>query len=118
MNGFDRARQKYERLKEKKQEALPKEDVKEEWVAVEVGGCAPPIGVLKEKADNSAVIDVTVRLPSGSFAYRFVKPAVFQNATPAKLTKNGFRNCFVEGLRPLLGGVNELPVSGNEGSPG
>jgi hypothetical protein len=56
---------------------------------------------------NAAIIDVTVTLPNGEFSLRLVKPAVFQNASPARLTKNEFKNRLMEGLRPLLGAVTE-----------
>ena len=71
-----------------------------------------PVEVVVPKAkeagpSNAAIIDVTVTLPNGEFSLRLVKSAVFQNASPARLTKNEFKNRLMEGLRPLLGAVTE-----------
>jgi hypothetical protein len=52
-------------------------------------------------------------LPDAEHRYKFVKLAVYQNATRSKLTRNEFKNRITEGLRPLLGGLNELPIGGD-----
>lgn len=62
-----------------------------------------------ERPKEDLVIDVKVTLPNGVFTYRFVKPQVLQNIVPSKLNRNEFRNRLLEGLKPLLGGVNEFP---------
>lgn len=60
-----------------------------------------------------ATIEVIVTLPDTEHRYKFVKLAVYQNATRSKLTRNEFKNRITEGLRPLLGGLNELPIGGD-----
>jgi hypothetical protein len=63
----------------------------------------------KEKAQpiTAAVVEVTVILPNGSFQFKLVKPEVFQNANPARLTRAIVLNCVRDGLRPLLGETKE-----------
>jgi hypothetical protein len=59
---------------------------------------------------RDAVIDISVSLPSGGFAIRLVKKDVLKNVpAPVKLNKNEFRNRLIEGLRPLLGAVQDEP---------
>jgi len=66
--------------------------------------------VIKEKAkepDTSATVEVKVTLPSGVFFFTLIKPAVFQNANPSKLTRSEFINRIRSGLEPILGGMKE-----------
>jgi hypothetical protein len=63
----------------------------------------------KEKPNADAVITVWVQLPDTSFSMKLVKRFVYQSAVKSKLTKQNIRNGIIEGLKPLLGGVNELP---------
>lgn len=68
----------------------------------------------EKKLDTGiATIEVVVTLPDTEHRYKFVKLAVYQNATRSKLTRNEFKNRITEGLRPLLGGLNELPFGGD-----
>lgn len=66
--------------------------------------------VTKEKAkepSTSATVEVKVTLPNGEFFFTLIKPAVFQNANPSKLTRSEFINRIRSGLEPILGGMKE-----------
>jgi hypothetical protein len=97
MNQFELA--KLKALKRAERQAKPAPEPVVEPAVIEVP---------KEKGpSNAAIIDVKVTLPNGEFSLRLVKQAVFQNASPAKLTKNEFKNRIMDGLRPLLGATTE-----------
>lgn len=104
MDAFERARQKHAKNLERKERTQANTSAKVE----------APVEAPKEKAVDVgvALIEVVVKLPDNEYRFTFVKPAVYQNAIRSKLTKNEFKNRITEGLRPLLGGLNELPFGG------
>jgi hypothetical protein len=63
----------------------------------------------KEKQDNGLTITVLIQLPDQSFELKFRKASVYQNASRSRLTKQEFKNRIKEGLKPLLGGIDEFP---------
>ena len=67
-----------------------------------------PVAEAPKEKESDAVIEVTVKLPNGSLAFRFVKRDVLSNVPNHRLTKNEFRKVLVEGLVPLLGRVDDL----------
>jgi hypothetical protein len=67
---------------------------------------AAPVETPKEKPNADAVITVWVQLPDTEFSMKLVKRFVYQSAVKSKLTKQNIRNGIIEGLKPLLGGVN------------
>lgn len=73
----------------------------------------PVAKVPSKEPSTAAFIDVTVTLPDGGFSFRLMKQAIYQNANRSRLNKNEFKNRIIEGLRPLLGGVYELPLGGD-----
>lgn len=69
--------------------------------------------VPSKEPSTAAIITVMVTLPDGGFSFRLMKPAIYQNANKSKINKNEFQNRIIEGLRPLLGGLIELPFGGD-----
>lgn len=105
MNQFDAAKLRAE----KRQERQAKYEA-----PVEIPAPIEPVAKVPSKEPSTAAfIDVKVTLPDGSFSFRLMKQAIYQNAHRSRLNKNEFRNRIIEGLRPLLGGVIELPFGGN-----
>lgn len=74
---------------------------------------APVLSVPSKEPSTAAIITVMVTLPDGGFSFRLMKPAIYQNANKSKINKNEFQNRIIEGLRPLLGGLIELPFGGD-----
>lgn len=100
MDAFEKARQKHAKNLERRMRAeapeVPAPNV-------------PEVPIEKpKKPDTSAVIEVKVILPDGEFSFALCKPGVYQNATRAQLTPANFKNRIREGLKPLLGGVNDI----------
>ena len=104
MDQFEIARQKNEKRLERLArsqanlaQAMPLPSVKVVFIE-------PP----KEKevvsvAPTAGIVEVAVTLPNGVFAFTLVKPAVYQNTVPTKLTKQSIVNAVRDGLRPLFG---------------
>jgi hypothetical protein len=61
------------------------------------------------KENHSLIITVLIQLPDQSFELKFRKASVYQNASRSRLTKQEFKNRIKEGLKPLLGGIDEFP---------
>lgn len=74
---------------------------------------APVLAVTSKEPSTAAIITVMVTLPDGGFSFRLMKPAIYQNANKSKINKNEFQNRIIEGFRPLLGGLIELPFGGD-----
>lgn len=116
MDAFELARRKYERNRLSQGRPLPKAEIEPEPVQVETVQAVKVPKVEAKPDAKDAVIDVSVTLPTGRFALRFTKADVLRNVQyPAKLNKNEFKNRLMEGLKPLLGAVNDVDRSGNEG---
>lgn len=63
----------------------------------------------KEKPKHAAVIHVMVVLPDREFTFSLTKPHIYQNITANRLNKSEVKKCLEDGLRPLLGSLDDFP---------
>ena len=103
MDQFEAARlktQKREAMKARYASITEPELVKHDLV-VDV---TPP-EVSKEKPKKHAVFTVNVSLPNGEFSFTITKTNVFSHISQGRLTPSEIRRYMIEGLKPLLGGL-------------
>ena len=106
MDTFEAARQKHAKNLERRTRNI-KEPAAQEVPAQEIQ--AP-----KEKPKSAAAfIHVKVVLPDRELSVCLMRPQVYQNVVPNRLTKSEIKKCVEDGFRPLLGGLDDVPGSGN-----
>lgn len=111
MDAFDQARLKHAKNLERRLRVREPQGIDQ---AEEVSSPVPNKEPKEQKEPSTAaIITVMVTLPDGGFSFRLLKPAIYQNANKSKINKNEFQNRIIEGLRPLLGGLIELPFGGD-----
>lgn len=61
--------------------------------------------IFKEKPKKDGRFTVMVDMPHTTFSFTLVKSSILSNVPASKLTENEIRKHIIQGLRPLLGGV-------------
>ena len=105
MNAFEQARLKHAKNLERRMRAQDKP-------VIEAPKPQVPVLLAPKEKSGDAVIEVTVKLPSGNLNLRFIKRDVLSNVPNHRLNRNEFRKAFVDGLVPLMGRVDELSGGG------
>lgn len=62
--------------------------------------------IIKEKPKKHGVFTVNVSLPNGDFSFTITKTNIFSNISPSRLTAAEIKKYMIEGLKPLLGGLD------------
>jgi hypothetical protein len=106
MDQFEAARQKHAKNKDRNDryrvvEAPPSMPAEAQEVPIE-----KPATSVKS---SDGILEVRLVLPDGDVLVRFKKPHIYGNAVRSLLTKNEVRKCVMNGFRPLLGGLIDLP---------
>lgn len=102
MNQFEAAKLKAAKQAERKARYVPSVTLKTEDF-VETPQEAP-----KEKPKQAAFIHVKVVLPDREITVCLMKPGIYQNISPNRLTKSEIKKCIEDGFRPLLGGLDDI----------
>jgi hypothetical protein len=106
MDAFEAARQKHAKNLERRLRATPHEPVEE------VGRVEPEVQVPSEKPmkqQHEAIIELMVKLPDREIVVRLQKPHVYENTNKAQLNRVELKKCLEAGLRPLMGGLHDVP---------
>jgi hypothetical protein len=62
--------------------------------------------VAKEKPRKNGVFTISVDMPHAQFTFSLVKQSILSHAPQGRLTEAEIRKHIVEGLKPLLGGID------------
>jgi hypothetical protein len=103
MNQFEAALLKTTKREERKAryaESVPIEQPKDEDVSVHAH-----VVVLKEKPSPNGTFTVSVGMPHASFTFTITKTHILSHAPKARLTQSEIRKHIIDGLKPLLGGL-------------
>lgn len=61
--------------------------------------------VLKEKPVKNGVFTISVDMPHAQFTFSLVKQSILSHAPQNRLTESEIRKHIIQGLKPLLGGI-------------
>ena len=62
--------------------------------------------VPKEKPAKNGVFTISVDMPHAQFTFTLVKQSILSHAPKNRLTESEIRRHIVQGLKPLLGGID------------
>jgi len=68
-----------------------------------VGAVAP---IFKEKPKKNGIFTISVDMPHAQFTFSLVKESILSHAPKNRLTESEIRKHIVQGLKPLLGGID------------
>lgn len=106
MDQFELARQKTAEREARKaryaKEAMPSftDAKKDEDVSVHA------VQVIKEKPRKNGIFTISVDMPHAQFTFSLVKQSVLSHAPQSRLTESEIRRHIIQGLKPLLGGID------------
>lgn len=103
MDQFEAARLKTAQREERKARYTQSELMPEQPIVLPI---EPPPQILKEKPKRHGIFTVNVSLPNGDFSFAITKTNVFSNISPSRLTASEIKKHMIEGLKPLLGGLD------------
>ena len=102
MDQFEAARLKTEKREARKLLSMPQfvETHKEEDTSVH----ARVSDVAKQR--KNAIFTVSVDMPHAQFTFNLVKESILSHAPKNRLTESEIRKHIIQGLKPLLGGID------------
>lgn len=62
--------------------------------------------VVKEKPRKNGIFTISVDMPHTQFTFSLVKQSILSHAPQGRLTESEIRRHIIEGLKPLLGGID------------
>ena len=62
--------------------------------------------VRKEKPKKNAVFTISVDMPHAQFTFSLVKTNILSHAPAGRLSESEIRRHIIQGLKPLLGGID------------
>jgi hypothetical protein len=62
--------------------------------------------VLKEKPQKNGIFTISVDMPHTQFTFSLVKQSILSHASSNRLTEDEIRKHIIQGLKPLLGGLD------------
>lgn len=62
--------------------------------------------VIKEKPRKNGVFTISVDMPHAQFTFSLVKESILSHAPQNRLTESEIRKHIIQGLKPLLGGID------------
>jgi len=98
---FEAARLKTAQRKERELRYATKSPDPEPELAQHVAPQAP-----KEKPAKNGVFTISVDMPHAQFTFTLVKQSILSHAPKNRLTETEIRRHIVQGLKPLLGGID------------
>lgn|ERR1700704_4156901 len=101
MDQFEAARLKTAQREERKVRYATKSPDSEMELAQHV---APK--VFKEKPQKNGIFTISVDMPHTQFTFTLVKQSILSHASSNRLTQDEIRKHIIQGLKPLLGGLD------------
>jgi hypothetical protein len=62
--------------------------------------------VIKEKLRKNGIFTISVDMPHAQFTFSLVKQSILSHAPQSRLTESEIRRHIVQGLKPLIGGLD------------
>jgi hypothetical protein len=62
--------------------------------------------VFKEKPQKNGIFTISVDMPHTQFTFTLVKQSILSHASSNRLTEDEIRKHIIQGLKPLLGGLD------------
>src|ERR1700704_1452276 len=62
--------------------------------------------VVKEKLKKNGTFTIRVHMPHAQFTFSLVKQSILSHAPQNRLTESEIRRHIVQGLKPLIGGID------------
>lgn len=62
--------------------------------------------IIKEKPRRNGVFTISVDMPHAQFTFSLVKQSILSHAPANRLTESEIKRHIVQGLKPLLGGID------------
>lgn len=62
--------------------------------------------VVKEKPRKNGIFTISVDMPHSQFTFSLVKQSILSHAPQGRLTESEIRRHIIQGLKPLLGGID------------
>jgi hypothetical protein len=62
--------------------------------------------VIKEKLRKNGIFTVSVDMPHAQFTFSLVKQSILSHAPQSRLTESEIRRHIIQGLKPLIGGLD------------
>lgn len=62
--------------------------------------------LVKEKLRKNGVFTISVDMPHAQFTFSLVKQSILSHAPQSRLTESEIRRHIIQGLKPLVGGID------------
>jgi len=108
MDQFELARQKTELREARKARyaSTLEAEIKSTPMPAPVSDPFNSLRVINEKPRKNGVFTISVDMPHAQFTFSLVKESILSHAPKNRLTESEIRKHIIQGLKPLLGGID------------